>query len=188
MKQKHIRHYHGFTLIELMVVIVILGILTLIGINAFMSSQLKARDSRRKSDFGAISRALEMYYNDKSAYPAHDPGGSGNIMGCGTSAINACTWGSNTMQFKDETKGTLYMAKLPGDPVAGQRYMYQRYGTGSGYYLYARLENTQDADIPRNGDTAQAYSVVCVPSGSKTKCNYAAVSSNLAPPTAGDDN
>lgn len=61
----------GFTLIELMVVVAIIGILMAAGILAFSNAQQNARDSRRRADIDAISKALEQYYaNNSSSYPA----------------------------------------------------------------------------------------------------------------------
>ncbi|MCL4360231.1 type II secretion system GspH family protein [Patescibacteria group bacterium] len=46
----HTERGGGFTLIELLIVIAILGILVRLGLASFLSSQIKSRDSRRKSD------------------------------------------------------------------------------------------------------------------------------------------
>ena len=59
----------GFTLIELLVVIAILGLLATVGLSSFRTSQLKGRDSKRKSNLSQIQKALEMYYNDYGQYP-----------------------------------------------------------------------------------------------------------------------
>src|SRR5688572_8089243 len=59
----------GFTLIELLVVVAIIGILAAV-ILAFLSpARMKARDTRRISDFREIRKALELYYNDYGSYP-----------------------------------------------------------------------------------------------------------------------
>jgi len=61
----------GFTLIELMVVVAIIGILMAAGILAFSNAQQNARDSRRRADIDAMSKAMEQFYqNTNSAYPA----------------------------------------------------------------------------------------------------------------------
>lgn len=61
----------GFTLIELMVVVAIIAILTAAGILAFTNAQRNARDSRRRADIDAVSKAMEQFYaNNSSAYPA----------------------------------------------------------------------------------------------------------------------
>ncbi len=60
----------GFTLIELMVVVAIIGVLMAAGIVAFTNAQQNARDARRRADVDAISKALEQhYFNNTFAYP-----------------------------------------------------------------------------------------------------------------------
>ncbi len=51
----------GFTLIELMVVVSIIGILMASGILAFTNAQQSARDAKRRADVDAISKAEEQY-------------------------------------------------------------------------------------------------------------------------------
>ncbi len=59
----------GFTIVELLIVIVVIGILAAIVIVTFTGVQKKARDSDRKSDVNAISGLLEVYFADKGQYP-----------------------------------------------------------------------------------------------------------------------
>lgn len=60
----------GFTLLELLVVIGIIGILVAIGTVSYSSAQMKSRDSRRRTDIESISKALEQYYADNNGvYP-----------------------------------------------------------------------------------------------------------------------
>lgn len=60
----------GFTLLELLIVISIIGILVAIGVAAYSSAQLKARNSRRMQDIRSIQSAAEQYYADNnSEYP-----------------------------------------------------------------------------------------------------------------------
>jgi prepilin-type N-terminal cleavage/methylation domain-containing protein len=62
---------NGFTLIELMVTVAIIGILMAAGILAFSNAQRNSRDSKRKADIDAISKASEQYYaNNDGAYAA----------------------------------------------------------------------------------------------------------------------
>lgn len=61
----------GFTLMELLIVIAVIGILMSIASVAYTSVQKKSRDSRRQSDLRAIQNAFEQYYADtNSLYPA----------------------------------------------------------------------------------------------------------------------
>lgn len=52
----------GFTLIELLIVVAIIGVLSTIGMVAFGGVQGKARDTERRSEIDAISKAYEMAY------------------------------------------------------------------------------------------------------------------------------
>jgi len=163
----------GFTLIELMLVMVILGILVAIGTVAFTSSMKKGRDTTRKGNLRAITNALELYYNDNGRYPADISGG---IKGCNggvgltpTPAPSPCPANS---AFKD-ANGTLYMAQLPTDPVASQVYYY-RSPSISQFQIYARLENTQDPAI---------MIIPAPPSGPDCggTCNWGMSSANISP-------
>lgn len=160
----------GFTLMELLVVMVLLGILVSLGLSSYRSSQTKSRDSRRKSELRQISLALETYFNDKGKYPNAD--GSGHIMGCTPDDASICSWGS---QFIDKNS-TIYMVTLPADPISGMSYYYSVGALNTSYQLYARLENTLDSDVPKDGSNKpEIYSgLTC---GSKT-CNYGIASTN----------
>ena len=59
----------GFTIVELLIVIVIIGILAALVLNTFADSNKKARDTQRTTDVAALATQLEVYYNDKGAYP-----------------------------------------------------------------------------------------------------------------------
>ncbi len=50
----------GFTLIELMVVVAIIGILSLVAFSTYNSVQARTRDGRRRGDIDAILKALEV--------------------------------------------------------------------------------------------------------------------------------
>jgi type II secretion system protein G len=159
----------GFTLIEIMVVIAILGVLIAMVSGSFVSSQKKSRDLKRKSDLSQIGKALEFYYNDRGQYPLSD---NGKIVGCGdpTTALVDCVAGGEWANTTT-TPQTIYMAQLPSDPT-GQRYFYDSDGNGTYYKLYARLENTDDGQIG-------TYATIC--SGTDGQCNYGLSSPNTKP-------
>lgn len=165
----------GFTLVELMIAVVILGILSVIGIGSFTSTQLKARDSKRKRDLAAISSALETYYNDYGTYP--DNNDNGEIMGCGDQ--EACEWGES---WQDQN-GTVYMVQMPKDPNSEFTYSYFADSTGKYYRIFARLENRLDPSIPKiegkGGNTNAIYSEASGTKGCNNYgCNYGVTSTN----------
>ncbi|MFH0776008.1 MAG: prepilin-type N-terminal cleavage/methylation domain-containing protein [Patescibacteria group bacterium] len=64
-----LRNPKGFTLVELIIVIMIIGILAATLLPKVMGAPAKARDAAREADFNAISTALEMYFADNDKYP-----------------------------------------------------------------------------------------------------------------------
>ena len=64
----------GFTLIEILVVVVILGILAAIIVPNLMERPGQARITKAKSDIRAIESALNMYRLDHHVYPTTDVG------------------------------------------------------------------------------------------------------------------
>jgi len=172
------KQYQGFTLIELLVVIVIIGVLTTIGTFAFMSSSRKSRDSKRKEDISQITKALELYQNDRRAYPSQTQ--TGTIAGCGATYTTECPWGT-LFGYSSGTPATsvTYMMKLPKDPTDGQFYYFETTGLYKGYRLYARLENPEDLSIPQTG--SKDYNVLC--GGAGVFCNYVVTSQNVAEPS-----
>ncbi|MCH9827702.1 MAG: type II secretion system major pseudopilin GspG [Gammaproteobacteria bacterium] len=65
---------HGFTLIEIMVVVVILGILAAIVVPRIMSRPDDARIAKAKQDIRVIESALELYRLDNFYYPSTQQG------------------------------------------------------------------------------------------------------------------
>lgn len=157
----------GFTLVELLVVISILGILASVTLVAFRSSQIKGRDTKRKSDLKQIAASLELYYSDYNQYPDDS---AGKIAACPSTSSTACPWGSG--EFTD-TK-TIYFRTLPEDP-SDYTYYYRIIdsGTNQKFQLYAYLENAQDPSLISSG-----ISTSC---GNGKTCNFAITSSNTTP-------
>lgn len=162
----------GFTLMELLVVMAILGVLIVAGLSSFTSSQKKSRDIKRKSDLRQISLSMETYYNDFGAYPLADSS-THQIKGCGTAGITACEWGSPWKKTPASGAATVYMIALPSDPLSSHSYYYDSDGTY--FKLYASLENDQDegAGVKQSG----YGSLTC---GGTNPCTYGISSPNVA--------
>lgn len=67
MLKKHLQK--GFTIVELLIVIVVIGILAALVLNTFSGVQRRARDTERQTDVNSIATQLEVYYNDNGGYP-----------------------------------------------------------------------------------------------------------------------
>jgi prepilin-type N-terminal cleavage/methylation domain-containing protein len=65
----------GFTLIELMIVVAIIGILSAIAIPKFADLIRKSNEGATKGNLGAIRSAMSIYYGEMEGwYPTDDPG------------------------------------------------------------------------------------------------------------------
>ena len=82
----------GFTLVELIVVIVVIGILATISVLGFSAIQERSRDAKRAASATVIAEALEKYYDVNGEYP-----------GCAALTTNASTVRSNTLKGIDES-------------------------------------------------------------------------------------
>ncbi|MBV4368884.1 type II secretion system major pseudopilin GspG [Erwiniaceae bacterium CMYE1] len=71
MKRKHER---GFTLLEVMIVVVILGVLASLMLPSLMGNKDKADRQKAISDIVTLENALEMYKLDNNVYPTTEQG------------------------------------------------------------------------------------------------------------------
>src|SRR5688572_28054224 len=65
-----IKKQEGFTLLELLIVIIINGIIALLIVPNVVSAPKKSRDTKRKTDLREVKNSLEAYRIDKGDYPA----------------------------------------------------------------------------------------------------------------------
>src|SRR4030043_1445991 len=99
----------GFTLVELLIVMAILGVLMVVTLANFRTSQAKSRDAQRKSDLHQLTIAFEVYSVDHGSFPPSTSGGK--IQGCGCSfGDRICNWDeeSGEREFCD-ARNTVYM-------------------------------------------------------------------------------
>jgi prepilin-type N-terminal cleavage/methylation domain-containing protein len=64
------RKESGFTIVELLIVIVVIGILAALVITTFSGIQQKARNSERQTDINAVHSQVEAYYAQNGKYPS----------------------------------------------------------------------------------------------------------------------
>jgi prepilin-type N-terminal cleavage/methylation domain-containing protein len=126
------KHPRGFTIVELLIVIVVIGILAAITIVAYNGVQVRAKDSRRAQDISNIKKALLLYnvnnggVPNTSTYAGNGPGG----------------WNLSSMPSWLSFLNSSMSGKAPLDPVntgivdpnSGYEltYFYYCYAAGSG--------------------------------------------------------
>src|SRR5665213_4049466 len=60
----------GFTIVELLIVIVVIGILALLVITTYSGIQAKARNSKRQTDVQSLQTQLEAFFSQSGYYPS----------------------------------------------------------------------------------------------------------------------
>lgn len=93
------RKQSGFTIVELLIVIVIIGILAGLVITQILGANQKARDTERKTDINAVANQLETYFAKTGGFPVLD-----DINDPAWRKGNEVNAGDNNKSFADPTQ------------------------------------------------------------------------------------
>lgn len=148
---KWAKQKHGFTIIELLIVIVIIAILAAITLVAYNNIQARARDAQRMQDIKTLAKALEEYYIDHNSYPTC--GGSTSINNGWCTTADA-SW-PNLM-----TSLSPYISKLPSDPISKQEPAGAFPWNDSGGYDYSYIATSGYCGINPSTQPPQMYIIV----------------------------
>ncbi len=118
----------GFTLVELLVVVAVIGILSTLLVANFIGVRQRGRDAQRKSNLRQMQSALELYRADQAGYPT-------SLPACGAA-------------FTSIDGKAIYMQKVPCDP-SGVSYSYTSSDTTK-YTVIGCLENSNDPEIDKD--------------------------------------
>lgn len=129
----------GFTLIEIMVVVVILGILAALVVPQVMNRPDQAKVTVAKGDIKAIGAALDMYKLDNYSYPSTQQGLDALVK----------KPGGNPQPKNWNRDG--YLKRVPKDPW-GNEYQYLSPGTQGPYDLYSYGADGKQGGSDLNAD------------------------------------
>ncbi|MCD0259822.1 type II secretion system major pseudopilin GspG [Xanthomonas melonis] len=118
------RRSRGFTLVELMVVIVIIGLLATVVMINVMPSQDRAMAEKARADVAVLEQALETYRLDNLTYPSTEQGLQ--------ALLNLPTGLARPERYRQGG----YIRRLPEDPW-GHAYQYRRPGRNGGFDVYS---------------------------------------------------
>jgi prepilin-type N-terminal cleavage/methylation domain-containing protein len=127
MNISQVLYRRGFSLVEILIVISIIGLLSIVVLASLAEARAKSRDNARVSDLKQIELALALYREANGSYPATASLQSGLVP--------------------------TFLPRLPADPRSGSQYTYN--SGSSGYYLITSLEtgNNRACFVQGRGQT-----------------------------------
>lgn len=150
-KHKH----HGFTVVELVVVIAVIAVLVSIAVVSYRTSQANARDQKRVADALMLKAAVDEYYSDNGDYPIASPY-------CTSPGSSIQCWRNEIWQLLVDQG---YLTKIPQPELKAWSTTYNvasdgntNYGwyrsSATSYGIYIPLETSGDCKLGRNMTTS----------------------------------
>jgi general secretion pathway protein G len=133
------RKESGFTLVELMVVIVIIGLLSTIVLINVMPAQDKAISKKAEADVLTLEQAIEQYRLDNLTYPAASDG------------LRALVQAPPSLTRPERYRRGGYIKRLPEDPW-GRPYLYAVPGRNGSFDVYSLGADGQEGGEGENAD------------------------------------
>ena len=123
----------GFTLIEILIVVAIIGLLASVVLVGLGSFRTRGRDARRINDLREVQNGLEIYYTKNQSYPdAND-----------WNALKTALIGSGIGLFD-----------IPNDPLIGRNYAYCKTLDNYNYVIAAYLEDIDNVALKQASSDA----------------------------------
>ena len=135
---------NGFTLVELLVAISIVGLLAALVLTPLNDASLLARDAKRKASLDQVRTALQLYYNRYDTFQVANSGWNNGGQGW-ISYENGQTYTRSVIRALAE-EGFLNSEDIE-DPIQDPGYMIYVCNGGDDYAISATLENPSTQDI-----------------------------------------
>lgn len=150
----------GFTLVELLVVVAVVGILATVVVLSSLNAKKKARDTQRKNDVAVIVKAVQTYRLERNSYHITYNDDTNGGVGSKTGYVTGGALGSSGWLNVTSATNSAYaphsiaeglvswnlILEKPADPTTGNDYMLYVDGRDTTFSVYAHLE------IPSNLD------------------------------------
>ena len=118
---KYFKKQNGFSLVELLIVILVIVLLATISAMAINSQKAKARDAKRISDIRQIQTALEFYKSDEGEFPV-----VAEPIIIGQDVVKLCgkAEGGFVSSQTECKEASTHMSVVPTDPLSDRFYSY----------------------------------------------------------------
>lgn len=136
----------GFTIVELLIVIVVIGILAALVVTTYAGIQSKARNSKRQTDIKAIQTQVEAFFANNNYYPSY-------------ANLSSTSWLTSNMKSLDQ--------EALHDPSASGTAITLSQTAGSKVYQYAPL-NSSGTSCELDDTTCVSYTLTATLEGGTT--------------------
>lgn len=127
----------GFTIVELLIVIVVIAILAAIVIVAYNGIQNRARDAKRQSDLKSVQDSIEAYNAEHGEYPKTTDNVQANWRTIDVRTDENCTNGSAQADWIPDLDIQLPQSDQAGTGVGGKKGCYLYASNGEQYVISA---------------------------------------------------
>jgi len=134
-----LKNRRGFTLVELLIVIIIIAVLAAIAIPKFSNSSIRSKESALRSNLKLVRNAVDLFRNDTGVYP----GTLGDLAAVAAPANGLNASGANTAINATDWRGP-YIEKIPVDSVTGGALNYDTTSPNVGRVRAAATGNGSD--------------------------------------------
>ena len=155
MYNKYMSKKSGFTLVEILIVVFIIGLLSSIILVGLSSFRARGRDARRVADLHLLQNGLELYFSKEGVYPD-------------TNVTSAAGWSAFSNVLINAGIGVNAVSADPG-AQSGRHYEYGVGLNGLNYVLKASLEDPNNP-VLREDIHGNVYGINC--DDSTTSGNY----------------